>query len=123
MIVDQHLGPLSTPIYRYLHHEPFHPEAKNWVFPSVGPLSDANGALAWIIFERDRARFDRLFPRLKVVRYEPHTPLRYWLSGGLKWWSLLPGVLFSCATRLDEDLMRMWPRLASFVDIEIEKQP
>jgi hypothetical protein len=39
------------------------PDAADWSFPAVGPLSGANGALPWILFERDRARFEREFPQ------------------------------------------------------------
>jgi SAM-dependent methyltransferase len=119
LIIDQCRGWISTPILRFAHHEPFDPEAVEWSFPSRGPLSGANGALAWIVFERDRPRFERLFPSLRLVRIEPHSPLRYWLAGGLKAWTLLPGWAFPLATRLDDALLRLSPRLASFVDIEL----
>jgi len=122
LIVDQHPGFFSQYIYKYLHSETFDPKRKNWDFPSKGPLSDANGALAWIVFQRDREIFEQKYPRLKVVSYTPHTPLRYWLSGGLKNWSLLPGFLFDPATRLDKGLTSLSPALGSFVDIEIVKE-
>ncbi|HMJ16525.1 MAG TPA: class I SAM-dependent methyltransferase [Polyangiaceae bacterium] len=118
-IADQHVGPISAPILRYAHHEPFDPRAKRWSFASTGPLSGANGALAWMVFERDRSSFESQFPKLRLERYSPHTPLRYWLSGGLKRWSLLPDRAFESATRLDDLLVRVWPALGSFVDIEL----
>ena len=121
-LVDQYPSWLSTPIFRYLHHEGFAPEAADWAFPSSGPLSDANGALAWIVFERDRERLAREFPDLEVVRFVPHTPLRYWLSGGLKAWSLIPGFAVDAATRIDHALARVSPRLCSFVDVEIVRR-
>lgn len=121
-MVDQYPGWLSTPIFRYLHHEGFAPEAAQWEFASRGPLRDANGALAWIVFERDAARFAREFPALERVAFTPHTPLRYWLSGGLKWWSLVPGPAVPVATRLDHALARLSPQLCSFVDIELRRR-
>ena len=120
-MVDQYPSWLSTPIYRWVHHEGFAPEAPEWQFESSGPLADANGALAWIVFERDRERFVREFPALELVRFEPHTPLRYWLSGGLKWWSLIPSFAVHAATRLDRALERVSPRLCSFVDVELRR--
>jgi len=63
----------STPILRFAHHEPFDPDAVEWACPSSGPLSGANGALARIVFERDRPRFERLFPSLRLVSIEPQT--------------------------------------------------
>jgi len=118
-IVDQHLGPISYPILRFLHHEPMDPRAVNWSFRSHDPLLGANGALAWIVFRRDLRKFESLFPKLRLLRYEPHTPLRYWWMGGLKSWSLLPSWMVAWARRVDQGLCRVWPALGSFVDIEI----
>jgi SAM-dependent methyltransferase len=123
LAVDQHLGPISTPILRWAHHEGFDPRAADWAFPSGGPLSSANGALAWIVFRRDRARLERDFPDLELVRYAPHTPLRYWLTGGLKRWCLLPGAAFGPATAVDRWLTALWPGLGSFVDVELVRRP
>jgi SAM-dependent methyltransferase len=121
-MVDQYPGWLSTPIFRYVHHEGFAPDAASWTFASSGPLSSANGALAWIVFERDRARFDREFPELELARFAPHTPLLYWLSGGLKSWSLIPGFGVAPAARLDRALARLSPGACSFVDIELVRR-
>ena len=63
------------------------------------------------------------FPKLDLVRYEPHSPLRYWLSGGLKAWSLLPGVAFDAATAVDRALTRLHRNLGSFVTIELVRVP
>jgi SAM-dependent methyltransferase len=123
LIVDQFPGWFSSVIYKRLHHEPFRPDAKEWAFDSEGPLSGANGALAWIVFRRDRERFEAMFPKLNLERFEPHTPLRYWLSGGLKRWTLLPGFAFRLATWIDRLLVRISPGFASFVDIELVRVP
>ncbi len=119
LVIDQYPGLISGPMFRYMHHEPYQPDAADWCFISCGPLSCANGALAWIVFERDRSRFSHLFPRLRIERVEPHTPLRYWLAGGLKRWSLLPACAFGAATWLDRRLLGLSPRFGSFVDVEL----
>jgi SAM-dependent methyltransferase len=123
LIVDQHPGWISKPILRLAHHEPFLPDAERWEFETSGPLSGANGALAWIIFRRDAATFSSLFPALSLERYEPHTPLRYWLSGGLRTWSLAPGWAFPIATWVDRSLIGVSERFGSFVDIEVVRRP
>lgn len=47
-------------VYSNIHHEPFDPLAgQDWKIPHTGPLSGANGALPWIIFERDRHLFEK----------------------------------------------------------------
>jgi len=121
-IFDQHHGVLSKYILKYLHHEPYDPESIDWKFESQNALSDANGALAWIVFKRDIFKYNSVFgDRLKINYYSPNSPIRYWLAGGLKSWSLLPSTLFSLATLLDTNISRFFPQLGSFVDIELEK--
>ena len=50
-------------IYMHLHHEPFEPDAQEWRIQTSGPLSGANGALPWIILQRDRTLFEARFPQ------------------------------------------------------------
>lgn len=121
-IIDQFSGPVSDIIYKYLHHEEYCKKAKEWQFASTGPLSGSNGALCWIIFYRDLELFLNMYPQLRVTKIIPHTPLRYWLSGGLKKWSLMPSFLFGFWTKVDHLLAKILPPLCSFVSIEIEKK-
>lgn len=121
LLVDEHPGVIGAPILRYLHHEPYLPDA-GWAFSPTGPLSGANGALCWIVFQRDRAEFEHRFPGLSIERYQPHTPLRYWLAGGLKRWTLLPPALYGAATALDRGLAAAWPDTGSFVDVELVRR-
>jgi SAM-dependent methyltransferase len=120
-IVDQHLGYISTPILKYIHHEPFSPDVSDWKFESSGPLSDANGALTWVVFVRDIARFEQLFPQLRLVQYRPHTPLGYWMTGGLKRWNLVPDWAIGLSRIIDRSLIRLSPKFGSFVDVEVVK--
>lgn len=76
-------------VYRHLHHEPFEPEG-GWTIPSSGPLSGANGALPWILFERDRDLFRERFPEWRISRIRPFMPFVYLASGGVSMRSLLP---------------------------------
>lgn len=121
-IIDQHVGFISKPILGYLHHELFQPDVEEWTFEINRPLSGANGALAWMVFLRDRESFESNFKQLKLVRYQPHTPLSYWLSGGLHGWNLLPQAMTGPARRFDRFLMRVSSDLGSFVDIEVVKE-
>jgi len=122
LMVDQHAGWVSAPILRYFHDEPYDPGTRAWKFESTGPGSGANGALAWLVFRRDRRLFATRFPRLRLDAYRPHTPLRYWLTGGLKTWSLLPGWAFPLATKVDRMLLKISENFGSFVDIELVKR-
>jgi hypothetical protein len=108
-------------IYTRFHHEPFEPEAKEWKIPSTGPLSGANGALPWIMFERDRERFEKEFPRLKIKSVRYHTPLRYLLSGGVSLKSLVPGFSFGLVSLLEKILRIFGKDFSMFMTIELEK--
>ena len=77
-------------VYGKLHHEPFDPFLASWSFDSNGPLSSANGALPWIVFERDRERFHQQFPDLHIEELRPIMPIRYLLSGGVSARALVP---------------------------------
>lgn len=121
MIADQYPGLFAKYIYKYFHFEPFDEGVTEWKYASQNPLLDANGALAWIVFVRDYKKFQERFPQLQLEHFTPHTPLRYWLSGGLKKWSLLPAKLFQFATWVDRSLIKLSPKLGSFVFIEIVK--
>jgi hypothetical protein len=94
--------PWSRLIYTRLHHEPFRPDATEWEFPSSGPLSGANGALPWIVFQRDRAAFEREFPLWAIERVEPIMPLRYLLSGGVSMRSLMPAAMYRPVAGLEK---------------------
>lgn len=121
-IIDQHHGWLSRWILKYAHHEPYDSTAQDWSFETTGPVSGANGALAWIIFERDRAKFEAQFPELQILSYQPHSPLIYWLSGGLKPWGLVPSWAIRLVTLLDKILITISKQFGSFVNIEITKR-
>ena len=69
VVIEPSYSPWS-PWVRTLHHEPFDPESRDWSLVGHGALSSANGALPWIIFERDRELFEKEFPdsRLRLRR-------------------------------------------------------
>jgi SAM-dependent methyltransferase len=112
----------STLIYKKLHHEPFNLLAKNWGFPSSGALSGANSALPWIIFERDRKRFEREFPQWKIMKISLGMPFRYLLSGGVSTRTLMPGFTFSFWRKLEEFFSPWMHKWAMFALIVLEKQ-
>lgn len=91
VMVEPWVTPWSRLVYNRLHHEPFEPDARNWEFASTGPLSGANGALPWILFERDRTRFAHEFPQWSIESVAPLMPFRYLLSGGISLRTLMPG--------------------------------
>lgn len=108
----------SRLVYKYLHHEPFDPGAKEWEFPKGGTLSHANSALPWIVFKRDREKCKQEFPEWKIHEIELHSPFCYILSGGVSFTSSMPGCLFKMCQRIEDSLkpwMHSWAMFAKVV--------
>jgi SAM-dependent methyltransferase len=108
-------------IYRNFHHEPFDPSGK-WEIPDTGPLSGANGALPWIVFERDRERFQYMFPDFQPETIQYHTPLRYLLSGGVSYKAFVPAFSFGFFTRVDKLVASLFPGMSMFMTIILRKR-
>lgn len=121
-IVDQYPSILGKIILKYFHHEAFNEKATDWSFKTTGPLSGANGALTWIIFFRDIEIFNREFPQFNIVHKSIHTPIYYWLTGGLKSWNLIPKFASNMFLKIDNLISKMFPKIGCFVDIIIEKK-
>ena len=118
VMIEPWFTPWSRLVYTKLHHEPFQPKARAWEFPRKGPLSGANGALPWIIFERDRVQFEHEFPELKIRFIELCMPFRYLVSGGVSMRSLMPGCAFGLWRRIENCLypwMKTWAMFARIV--------
>jgi SAM-dependent methyltransferase len=108
-------------VYGRLHDEPFLPETPDWEFRGEGPLSSANGALPWIVFERDRERFEAEFPEWRVESVRPLMPLRYLLSGGLSMRSLMPGAAFGFWRAVERAATPVMGRVAMFAMIVLRR--
>lgn len=109
-------------IYKNFHHEPFNVNG-DWTIPAAGPLSGANGALAWIVFERDNKLFAEEFPKLKIVFVGYHTPFRYLISGGVSYKQLMPGFTYPFFKAFDTVLSKLSKQISMFTTIKIQKIP
>jgi SAM-dependent methyltransferase len=105
-----------------LHSEPCLPRAPDWSPPVGGPLSGANGAVAWIIFERDRWRFEGEFPEWEVAEVRPDMPFCYLLSGGMSLRSLAPAWSYGPWRRMERLLEPWMDRLAMFATILLRRR-
>ena len=117
LMIEPWVTPWSELIYTRLHHEPFQPQAKQWEFPTTGPLSGANGALPHIVFVRDRLQFEREFPMWRIHEIEPMMPFCYLVSGGVSLRSLMPGWSFRLWRGLENLLQPAIDSLAMFAQI------
>jgi SAM-dependent methyltransferase len=106
VLIEPYYGPLARFVFRNLHgSERFDPSVPSWeAGAATGPMSGANQALSWVVFTRDRRRFEREYPELELVVDRPHTHLRYLLSGGVNFRQLIPSSFGGAVAKLEEVL-------------------
>lgn len=119
LMVEPWITPWSKAVYKHLHHEPMDTEVKRWEFPKTGPLSGANSALPWIVFERDREAFSSEFPFLKIGNIGVGQPFTYLLSGGLSYRSLMPGFSYGAWRSFEAMLDPLSHKIGMFARIEL----
>jgi hypothetical protein len=84
----------STAFYRLFHHEPVRTAADVLKDGSPDPRRDpydSNQAIPTLIATRDRDRFHRLVPTLRITGVQWFGLAAYPLSGGFQPWSLIGG--------------------------------
>lgn len=121
-LIEPWVTPWARLVWRYLHHEPFDPQAAGWNLPAAGPLSGANSALPWMIFRRDLARFERNHPTLGLEGIKPLMPFAYLLSGGVSTRLGLPGWCYGPVRALEKVLERFGEHCCLFAAITLRKR-
>jgi SAM-dependent methyltransferase len=96
----------SRPVYRWIHHEPWRPNAPTWEFETSGPLSGSNQALPWILFVRDRGQMETEYPNISLLKVSPIMPVSYLASGGLTKPGLISEATFRRVRTLEKRLDR-----------------
>jgi len=120
-MIEPWVTPLSSWVYKNLHHESCETQLKEWGFQRKGPLSSANSALAWIIFQRDRKIFESEFPQWKIHTIEPIMPFLYLISGGISLRSLQPGWSYFLWHKAEVAIKPVWNKTAMFARIVLMK--
>ena len=92
-LIDVPHTPFARFFFDRFHPEPYDDAMPGWRFEQADTMLDANQALSWIVFERDRERFAERFPTLAVERTDWLPWLSYVLSGGVTRRNLVPGFL------------------------------
>jgi SAM-dependent methyltransferase len=118
-MIEPWCTPWSRFVYRSLHHEPLDPKRKEWSAVGSGPMSGANTALPWIVFDRDRTRFEREYPQWSISQVRLMMPCAYLLSGGISARPPIADAVHRIACRLE----RMLPHrlCAMFALIELRR--
>jgi SAM-dependent methyltransferase len=103
VMIEPYYGPIARLVFeRLFTSEVYEPDAPGW--PNHGrdqPGSGANAALSYIILRRDRQLWEREFPKLELIRDEPHTQVTYIASGGLNFRQLVPTRLGGAVSALE----------------------
>lgn len=96
IIIEPHNGLFSRLIHKYLHKDESYDTEGSWENNHInGPLSGANQALSYIIFERDKEKFEKMYGHdLEVINKSYNlNGLRFFLSGGLNFIQLVPSFM------------------------------
>jgi SAM-dependent methyltransferase len=85
--------PFARFFFKNFHHEPYRDQLKEWSFSQQDSMMDSNQALSWMVFARDRARFEAEYPELRIERVELMPWFIYFVSGGVTMKYLIPSFL------------------------------
>jgi SAM-dependent methyltransferase len=112
---------LSTPMFKYLHHEPVNLQISEPELIDVqGPLQSANIGLPWLIFFRNRDWLERLDEKFDLSRLSVRSfsAFSYPATGGISHRLPIPHLLYRILFRVDLALSRRFPNFcASFFTV------
>ncbi|HWD94234.1 MAG TPA: class I SAM-dependent methyltransferase [Verrucomicrobiae bacterium] len=92
-MIDVAHTPFARFFFRNFHHEPYEDSQAEWRFAQGDSMMDSNQALTWMVFVRDRARFESRHPGLKIECLELMPWFTYFLSGGVTMRYMIPGFI------------------------------
>jgi SAM-dependent methyltransferase len=92
-MVDETHTPFARFFFGKIHPEPYDDRAAEWSFPEGHSMLDSNQALTWIVFDRDRRRFEAEFPELRLERCSYLPWFSYLMSGGVNLRTFFPRFL------------------------------
>jgi SAM-dependent methyltransferase len=107
----------STAFYRLLHNEPVVMSADPLVTGAPDPKRDpyaANQAIPTLLATRDRGRFHRQFPSLRIDHIDWFSLLAYPLTGGFKRWSLVSETAAKRLLRIERAIEPLIGRALAF---------
>jgi SAM-dependent methyltransferase len=105
VLIDPYYGTVAKRFYKKIFdQETFDMTQKKWSNSALGFMNNANQALSYIVFIRDKKEWEKKYPGLEIVYQKPlNNYMRYLLSGGLNFRQVLPS-FFSPVIRFFEFL-------------------
>lgn len=124
ILIEPYHGPVAAAFYKRLFAtEHFDPAQEGWTSATNNVMVGANQALSYIVFKRDRTRFEARHPQLEIVLQKPiRSFARYILSGGLNFRQLLPTVTAPLLGLVERALTPLHPLLALHHVIVLRKR-
>jgi SAM-dependent methyltransferase len=125
IMIEPYYGPLARFVFKRLHSsEGYEMNVPTWESEAdMRAMSNANQALSYVVFARDREIFEQEFPELELLVDRPHTHLRYLLSGGVNFRQLVPKALGSFIAGVESLLSPLNPCLALQHTIVLRSRP
>jgi SAM-dependent methyltransferase len=114
--------PFARFFFRKFHHEPYRDELEEWPFDQHDSMMDSNQALSWMVFVRDRDKFQTLFPGLIVEEFSFLPWLTYLLTGGVTGKCLVPNFLTPVMIVIEKLLRPLSPVFALHWHIRVRKK-
>lgn len=115
-----------TPFARFFfdrfHPEPYEDSRTEWSFGQQDSMMDSNQALSWMVFVRDRDRFERLFPNLLIEEFAFTPWFTYLISGGVTKRDLIPHFMVPLLRGVEYLLTPLRPLFALHWHIRIRKR-
>lgn len=115
-----------TPFARFFfdrfHPEPYDDARAEWAFGQQDSMMDSNQALSWMIFVRDRARFETLFPDLEIECLSFTRWFTYLVSGGVTKRDIVPRFMIPLLEGVETLLTPLRPLFALHWHIRIRKK-
>ncbi len=85
--------PFARFFFKNFHHEPYQDDRADWSFGQQDSMMDSNQALSWMVFVRDRAKYEAKFPGLKIEHFGFTPWFTYLISGGVTMRDIIPHFL------------------------------
>jgi SAM-dependent methyltransferase len=105
VIIDPYYNLISAALYKRLFETEVFDMGGDWDDASSHAMIGANQALSYIVFVRDRERFNSENPGFSITETHPlRNGLRYLLTGGLNFRRIAPRWLFPILTKFESHL-------------------
>jgi SAM-dependent methyltransferase len=122
VIVDAAITKFSKLYFRF-HIDKINTDATEWGFGGNGRMTDSNLAIPWMVFLRDRNKFEKWYPDFVVVKIEYNTCLAFLFSGGLRIRQLVPTPILKAIFIAENWLIRnITKELANTMAVTIKRR-